>query len=187
MAGTRRRQFPKVPSGTKGPCGRPSYFLPSLAGLLYLMGASPSHKWPGYYHCVVPRLQTPFPPIVHASNFCRKRATSMTVDGVSLTIPDIFMGVKTVSTGVKIIFTGVEMDFTGVETPSTDAKMALTGVKSGFTAIAMDSTVEKKMFTGVEMILAGVKSVSTDVEMTLFSISAHRREKIVAVLYRLNT
>jgi hypothetical protein len=55
MAGTRGPQFSKVPSGTKGPCGRPAHFLPSLTGLLYLMDALPSHEWLGYGRPVAPR------------------------------------------------------------------------------------------------------------------------------------
>jgi hypothetical protein len=39
MAGTRCPPSSKVPPGTKGPCGRPPYFLPSLAGLFNLTDA----------------------------------------------------------------------------------------------------------------------------------------------------
>ena len=39
----------QVPSGTKGPCGRPPRCLPSLTGLGKLGCDIPSHKWLGYF------------------------------------------------------------------------------------------------------------------------------------------
>jgi hypothetical protein len=78
MAGIRAPQFSKFPPGTKGACGLPPSFLPSLAGLLHLIDAIPSHEWLGYCHAVPsavrrgifvePQTKTIFSPVGAASS-----------------------------------------------------------------------------------------------------------------------